>query len=445
MIASFILVHCMVGAPDAQTPQDALPLRVVAPWVAEVGPGTLTPGEREIALPRSVQVAIAPPLVIEVEDELHPALRVYDPEAGGWRRGERLKKLMTEECTATGLLHPDSLVVKATPDSEPYQQGVDYDLDPFWATVGRLEGGAIAEDQSVHLDYTYSPCRLDSIIVNDRGEVRLIPGTPGVGAMEPPSHADNETAIANIWVPGDTEALTEENLYSIEHGVAQASVDPTAERLLPKTLAKLRAGEPVTIVAWGDSVTNGGGVTDDRPSWYQHQFHARLRDRFPDADIQLLTAAWGGSSSKRYMDAPPGGEHDFVRDVLDPKPDLVTIEFVNDAYLDDPGVQAHYGLILEKLQSVGAEVILITPHLVRPDWMQVEAMKFDEDPRPYVVALRRFAAENDIAVAEASPKWCRLWRQGIPYITLEANSINHPDARGHALFADALMEVFPAR
>jgi hypothetical protein len=28
--------------------------------------------------------------------------------------------------------------------------------------------------------------------------------------------------------------------------------------LVPKTLAKLRAGEPVTIVTWGDSVTAGG-------------------------------------------------------------------------------------------------------------------------------------------------------------------------------------------
>jgi hypothetical protein len=60
-----------------------------------------------------------------------------------------------------------------------------------------------------------------------------------------------------------------------------------------------------------------------------------------------------------------------------------------------------------------------------------------------VKGLRRFAAENHLALADASAEWCRLWRQGIPYITLEANSINHPDARGHKIFADVLINLFP--
>ena len=34
-------------------------------------------------------------------------------------------------------------------------------------------------------------------------------------------------------------------------------------------------------------------------------------------------------------EAPAGGTYDFQRDVPDRKPDLVTIEFVNDAYLDE--------------------------------------------------------------------------------------------------------------
>jgi hypothetical protein len=35
-----------------------------------------------------------------------------------------------------------------------------------------------------------------------------------------------------------------------------------------------------------------------------------------------------------------------------------------------------------------------------------------------------------------------LWRQGIPYNALMLNAINHPDARGMRLFADALMALF---
>jgi hypothetical protein len=47
--------------------------------------------------------------------------------------------------------------------------------------------------------------------------------------------------------------------------------------------------------------------------------------------------------------------------------------------------------------------------------------------------------------ADASKRWGRLWRQGIPYSTLFLNAINHPDARGMKLFADRLMVLFPGR
>ena len=67
----------------------------------------------------------------------------------------------------------------------------------------------------------------------------------------------------------------------------------------------------------------------------------------------------------------------------------------------------------------------------------------DDDPRPYVAGLREFAARNGVALADASRRYGRLWRQGIPYSTLLLNSVNHPDARGMKLFADALMQLFP--
>ena len=66
----------------------------------------------------------------------------------------------------------------------------------------------------------------------------------------------------------------------------------------------------------------------------------------------------------------------------------------------------------------------------------------DHDPRPFVAGLRDFAHKNDVALADASLRYGRLWRQGIPYNALMLNAINHPDARGMKIFADALMELF---
>jgi hypothetical protein len=47
-----------------------------------------------------------------------------------------------------------------------------------------------------------------------------------------------------------------------------------------------------------------------------------------------------------------------------------------------------------------------------------------------------------VALADASLRWGHLLQEGIPYPTLLANSINHPDDRGHQLFALSLMELF---
>jgi len=100
--------------------------------------------------------------------------------------------------------------------------------------------------------------------------------------------------------------------------------------------------------------------------------------------------------------------------------------------------------LLADFRRIGAEWIILTPHYVRPDWMGLDReQQIDEDPRPYVAGLRRFAAKHQVALADASLRWGRLWRQGLPYRTLLVNGINHPDARGMKLFADSLMALFP--
>ncbi len=126
------------------------------------------------------------------------------------------------------------------------------------------------------------------------------------------------------------------------------------------------------------------------------------------------------------------------------KPDLIVSEFVNDAGFSPAQVNERYGKLLCDFQGIGAEWIILTPHYVRPDWMGLTRERdVDNDPRPYVAGLREFAARNPVALADASRRYGRLWRQGIPYSTYMLNSINHPDARGMKLFADALMAIFP--
>jgi len=444
MTAMLFLLGSVCAAGEALTNLGEFPVSVKGPWTVQVGPGSLAFGDKIFALKEAVSLEVPSPQKEDVKDEKHEALPLFDERAGGWRRGNRLKALITQECSATGLLLPGSVRVKCSPGKgESLEEGRDYALDGFWATLGRLKIGEIEEGQTVFVDYQLRKSCLHAVVMDKEEVPRIRMGEPDLALVQPACLQEGDIAIAYVWVPGDAEALDEESLFPLGKALPRAPMPSSrkAQSLCPQTWTKLTKGEAVRIVAWGDSVTNGGGVSQASDRW-QNQFAERLRKRFPKAEIEMITAAWGGANSKQYMDAPAGGEHDFARDVLEPRPDLVVIEFVNDAYLNEEGTQKHYQIILDHLRGIEAEVILMTPHLVRPDWMGVNTLQFDEDPRPYVKGLKRFAGENKVPLADASSLWCGLWRQGIPYVTLLGNSINHPDARGHALFADALMELF---
>jgi hypothetical protein len=66
----------------------------------------------------------------------------------------------------------------------------------------------------------------------------------------------------------------------------------------------------------------------------------------------------------------------------------------------------------------------------------------EAEKRPYVLGLREFADKRQIGLADASARWEHLWKEGLPYLTLLDNTINHPDDRGHRIFAEELLKCF---
>jgi len=393
-------------------------------------------------------IVAAPPLLV-VSGEKYDRIPVFNPKAGAYARGEKLRGVRNAELTTRFLLDPDSLIVRSglQETDTTYVLGKDYDAELSWGNFGRLSDGRIAADQPVYVSYRHGLLRLDSIVLTTDGKLAYRTGHPVPGSPVPPALEEGERRLANLWISGHIAKLTDENLFPILETAYPASspVSPTpAEQYLPKTLAKLRSGEPVRILAWGDSVTESTYLPDREQNCWQSQFVERLRKRFPNARIELITEGWGGRSTQSFLTVPPGEPHNYAEKVLAPKPDLIISEFVNDAYLNPEGVEKLYSRVLGDFQEIGAEWIILTPHYVRPDWMQLTTeRKVDDDPRPYVAGLRQFAKTHNIALADAAKRYGRLWRQGIPYSTLMSNAINHPDARGMTIFADALMEIFP--
>ena len=409
-------------------------LRVTGDWQVSVKAGRA-----------SAELAVAPPVELAVVADRYDALPTFDAKAAGWRKGAALAGVRAQECTAKGALVPDSLVVRTAPDAgaPPLTRGQDYDADLEWGTVGRLPGGRLAADQPVWLSYRHGTQRLDSIVLTADGCLALRPGAPRVTLPQSPALAAGETRLANVLLEPHLPRLTEAQLFPVlEAAFPETPATTPIEQLLPRTMARLRGGGALRVLAWGDSVTDGSFLPGGDADRWQSQFVARLRLRFPAATITLVSEAWGGRNTAAYLAEPPGSPHNYREKVLGARPDLIVSEFVNDAGLTPAQVDERYGQLLADFRAIGAEWIILTPHYVRPDWMGLTRQRdIDDDPRPYVHGLRAFAARRGVALADASLRWGRLWRQGLPYNTLMHNTINHPDARGMKLFADSLMAL----
>jgi len=396
---------------------------------------------------RKATVDIAPPAWVTVTAEKFARLPPFDAKGAPWKKGAPLAGVKAQECTSTGLLDGASLQLRSGPaaDAPLLVRGKDYQADLDWGSVGRLPDGALKADQPVWASYRHALRRIDSIVIDAGATITVRPGQPHVAAPRPPELAPGQRRLGNVYLPGMVDKLSAELLFPVLETAYPEPPRPTpsvAAKLLPKTLVKLQRGEPLKILAWGDSVTVGTFVGDLTLRW-QEQFVARLKQRFPQAKIELVTEAWGGRNTGSYLAEPPGSVHNYREKVLALRPDLIVSEFVNDAGLNPKQVQERYGKLLADFRGIGAEWIILTPHYVRPDWMKLTSQReIDDDPRPYVAGLRQFTAENNVPLADAARRWGRLWRQGIPYHTLMLNGINHPDSRGMQMFAESLMELF---
>lgn len=407
----------------------------VAGMTLKVAPGIIDVDGIAVEVIQETLLTLEPARLVHVRDE---EARLTEEEPKGYGRGTPLRGCQSVGSSIEGCLVPESLVVKADkgPGAARFVEGVDWRADKAWGRVGRLAGGAIGPDTPVFLDYDYSLMRLDTIAVRSDGSVILRAGSEHRMCPQAPHPDMAARPLCNVYVPYHTTELTSDLVYPIGPAFIE---DTDAERqakaaLLPKSIEKLAQGGPFTIVFWGDSVTCGGDTSTPEAAFPQ-SFTAWLRNRYPQASISYVNAGTGGWNSDTKLPL-------FEKEVIEHQPDLVVIEFVNDMGMTRDHLFKNYTEAVERIRQIGGEVIIITPHFVRPDWMGGAGLRTHE-PRAAVVYLKEFAAMNRVAVADASRRWEHLWQEGIPYMTLLYNAINHPDDRGHGIFVEELRKCFP--
>ena len=388
---------------------------------------------------RETILDVEPPDRIAVSAERHDELPVFDATKPAYCRGKALNGVAARGCSVRWALELESVEVRAAADGRVLARDVAWSLQPDWGVIG-WAAPERRQDGPVLVSYAYRLRRIDAVVLRADGTIALVKGTPHIGNPAAPACRDGETLLGTIYVDARTDRLSDENLFPLLPPAPQSR--PLAFNPPARTLAKLRAGDPVKIVAWGDSVTECTYLADGKDKW-QEQFARWLAGVYPRAAIEWVSVGWGGRTAKAFLAEPPGSPHNFAEKVLGEKPDLVISEFVNDADVKGIVDETYAKAVLPAFRENGVEWIAMTPHYVRPDWMGLESQKnCDDDPRPFVRDLRAFAAREGIGLADAALLWGGLWRRGIPYLTLETNDINHPDAFGLSLYVEALKPLF---
>lgn len=194
---------------------------------------------------------------------------------------------------------------------------------------------------------------------------------------------------------------------------------------LQRTRAKLVNGEPVKIVAFGDSITAGGDAT--RPELiFWSRWADELQRNYPAARITVRNGATGGDSTVQ-------GLARLQAKVLAEPPDLVLIGFgMNDHNtmgVPVPQFEQNLKTMIARIrQDTRAEVVLFSAFPPNPRW------KFgSHHMADYALATERAAREVSCAYADVFDNWQTLAARKKPEDLL-GNNINHPNDFGHWIY-----------
>jgi len=317
-----------------------------------------------------------------------------------------------------GAFAGDSLVL--TSEGNRLVRGRDFEVDDDWGVATRSR----EETADIRADYEFRLLRLDALIELPDGVRSLIRGQSHLSNPIPPLVPAIARHVANVFIPyRDTPQY-----LPVATRTSPPST-PEQTHLLRRTADRLRSGTPIRITCWGDSVTVGGSSSSSWSSFPSVVEH-HLQRAGHAATVSVV--AVGGTNTPQWLGSTTAST--ALEQVCDSDPDLLVLEFVNDAELDPESWPEVYAEILRRCEEWDCDLLLVTPHFTRPDWMGHESMS-GPDPRPYVHFLRSFCAATGTALADVSRTWERLWDRGLPYLTLLRNGINHPDDRGHAIYA----------
>jgi lysophospholipase L1-like esterase len=197
---------------------------------------------------------------------------------------------------------------------------------------------------------------------------------------------------------------------------------------LPHVAAKLASGQPVTIIAFGSSSTQGYGSTSPEFT-YPNRLAAQLRRQYAGADITVLNHGVGGEDAPEMMKR-------LQTSVIDAKPDLVIWQVGTNAVLRnlDPAETAK--LVedgIGRVQAAGADLVLVDPQY---------SPRVTERPERASLMIRLLGKVAELRHVGIFPRFevMRQWHenQSLPIDNFVIADGLHMNDWGYACFAQLL-------
>lgn len=210
----------------------------------------------------------------------------------------------------------------------------------------------------------------------------------------------------------------------------------------------LKQNGPITIVAFGDSVTHGAFANGeiDHDAVYHNLLKKKLNQKRNYIPINMINAGIGGMSAHQSLAR-------LDSHALSHNPDLIIVCFgLNDVngplneYLDA------LREIFSKSIANGAEVIFMTPNMLNTyvadgtapehlNYAHVTAeMQNSGKMDLFMSSAVALAQELGVSVCDCYAEWKKLSKTQDTTMLL-ANRINHPTREMHDLFASMLMKT----
>ena len=207
---------------------------------------------------------------------------------------------------------------------------------------------------------------------------------------------------------------------------------------LPRTLARLRAKQKLTIGVSGDSISyglNASGLVLAPPymPMYPDLVASQLRATY-GTEVALFNRAVGGW-------AVPNGLADLDK-LLQHEPDLFIIAYgMNDVGRRNPeAYQTGVQELITRIKTVRpeSEIILVATMLGNDQWTHTPREMFPK----YRDALASLCGEG-VALADLTSLWTEMLKRKRD-CDLTGNGVNHPSDFGHRVYASTILSLLVA-